>query len=315
MSVPDPRIVILYGGVGPEREVSLRSGAAVGRALQVAQPGEGPGPEVRAVELTAPCLPADLDPGRDVIFPILHGEYGEDGTLQAELETAGFAYAGSDAQASGRCMDKVTARDTVVAADVPVPPGAAGSRVTVPDAEALGTRLGENWVAKPRRGGSSVGVYLWRGHPAIVAGLAALGEGDWLFERFVPGRELSVGMLGDKVLEIVEVLPDQEIFDYEHKYTEGASRYRAPADLPPATVAAVKGLARTAFAACRCRDFGRVDFRLEGEQPWFLEINTLPGMTAQSLYPRSAAAHGLGLPALVRAMVAPALQRFRRSPR
>jgi len=311
MSSPHPSIVVLFGGVGPEREVSLRSGATVREALRCRVPGEAEGPVVRAVELAKPSLPPGLDPGREVILPILHGEYGEDGTLQAELEAAGFAYAGSDARASRLCMDKVAARDRVAAAGVPVPPGWNGSGLGGPTAEALRDRLGEACVAKPRRGGSSVGVHLWRGLAEVEQGLAALGEGEWLFERFVPGREISVGMLGDEVLGIVEVLPDQEIFDYEHKYTEGASRYRAPAKLSEGEAAAVAGLARTAFRACGCRDFGRVDFRLEGAKPWFLEINTLPGMTAQSLYPRSAAAHGLDLPALVRAMAAPALERFR----
>jgi D-alanine-D-alanine ligase len=315
MSRGDVRIVVLFGGVGPEREVSLRSGATVREALQTALPGEKEKPVVRAIELTEPSLPAGLDPGREVIVPILHGEYGEDGTLQAELEAAGFAYAGSDSRASRLCMDKVATRDTVAAAGVRVPPACAGGEAAALGVEDLYARLGEDWVAKPRRGGSSVAVHLWRGRSAVEAGRAALGEGDWLFERFVPGRELSVGMLGEEVLGIVEVLPDQEIFDYEHKYTEGASRYRVPADLPPPLAAEVGRLAREAFAACGCRDFGRVDFRLEGQQPWFLEINTLPGMTAQSLFPRSAAAQGFALPALVRAMAAPALARFRQSHR
>lgn len=314
MSQDEPRIVVLFGGVGPEREVSLRSGATVREALGEALAGET-GPTCRAVELEEPSLPPGLDPEREVILPVLHGEFGEDGTLQGELEAAGFAYAGSDSVASRLCMDKVAARDAVAAAGIPVPPGWSGEDLAGLTTEALCARLGDDCVAKPRRGGSSVAVHLWRGRPAVASGLSSLGEGDWLFERFVPGRELSVGLLGDEVLGIVEVLPDQEIFDYAHKYTEGASRYRVPAELPAPLAAEVGRLARHAFAVCGCRDFGRVDFRLEGEQPWFLEVNTLPGMTAQSLFPRSAAAHGLSLPELVRAMAAPALDRFRQIPR
>jgi D-alanine-D-alanine ligase len=146
----------------------------------------------------------------------------------------------------------------------------------------------------------------------VAAALASVGPGRWLAERRIRGRELSVGVLNGAAMGVVEIRPRSGVYDYESKYTKGATEYLAPAPLADGVTAAVRAAAASAFAACGCRDYARVDFMLAGdEEPFFLEINTLPGMKETSLLPMSARCAGLDFISLVREMAMPAVERFR----
>jgi len=299
-------ITILAGGISAEREVSRRSGRAVAEALA----GAGP---VRLVELDAARLPADLDPRATVVLPVLHGTWGEDGGVQADLEAAGIEYAGCDAAASRRCFDKVETKRLAAAAGVPVLRQRTGSVAELGGLDALMAELGDDLVFKPVAEGSSVGLHLAHGREQVATALAGLGAGRWLVEPRVRGREFSVGVLEGRALGVVEIRPRSGVYDYSSKYTQGATEYVAPAPLSEAVTAAAQRHAEATFAACGARDFARVDFMLRGEAELFLlEINTLPGLTATSLLPKSAGCHGLSFAALADRMVAPARARHAR---
>lgn len=298
---PGPEIVVLCGGSSSESEVSLRSGRAVAGAL----------PGARLVELATDVLPAWLDPVRHLVFPVLHGGWGEDGGIQAELAARGVAFAGCAAAASRLCMDKVATKAAMRRAQVPAAPEVAFAGAAKPTAGELVAALGEDIVLKPADQGSSVGLFLPSGAPAIAEALAAVpAAGRWMAERRLRGREFSLGLLDGQAMGLVEIVPLTGVYDYRTKYTKGASEYRFPAPLEPGPTAAIAAAAARLFAACGCRDFARADVILEPDgRFWFLEINTMPGMTETSLMPKSASCVGLDFPALVRRMVAPALAR------
>lgn len=307
----EPRIVVVYGGVGAEREVSLVSGTAVLDGL-IDQ-----GLNASGVRIDSAVIPAGIDGEGDVVFPVLHGEFGEDGRFQGLLEAAGVEFAGSDSRSSAVCMDKVITKERVLALGVSCAPSVAWDGIAGLDADDLVHRIGPEIVAKPRAMGSSVGLHIL----ADAADLKCfLGKGDpivssgWILERRIRGREFSVGVLDGLPMEVVEiVLPDQSPYDYNKKYQANVTRYEVPALLDEGTRVRIKRDAASAFQVCGCRDFARVDFMLDDdmESPVFLEINTLPGMTPKSLLPKSASGVGLGFGDLVVRMVNPALERFR----
>ncbi|MEY4271596.1 MAG: hypothetical protein RL250_462 [Verrucomicrobiota bacterium] len=296
-----PEIVVLCGGESSEREVSLRSGRAVAGAL----------PGARLVELATDALPAWLDGVRHVVFPVLHGGWGEDGGIQSELEARGVAFAGCAAAASRLCMDKVATKRAMRAAQVPAIPEVAFAGAAKPTAAELVAALGPDIVLKPSDQGSSVGLFLPAGEAAVAAALAEIpASGRWMAERRLRGREMSIGLLDGQPMGLVEIVPLAGVYDYRTKYTKGASEYRFPAPLAPAATAAIAAAAGRLFAACGCRDFARADVFLEPDGHfYFLEINTMPGMTETSLMPKSASCLGLDFPALARRMIAPALAR------
>ena len=298
------RIAVLHGGVGAEREVSLRSGEAVGAALAKSFP-------VERVRLDEASLPPGLDDGGTVVFPALHGTFGEDGALQALLDAAGIEYAGSGAAASRLCMAKEAAKAVAAEHGVVVPEGRFFEAGAAPAAEDLVAELGGALVLKPADAGSSVRLTVTEDVAALGEALAATGEGRWLVERRIRGRELTVGVLEGRALGVVEVVSAGGVYDYAAKYTPGSTEYRYPAELEDPVRSALERSAETLFRACGCRDFARVDFMLEGAVPYFLEVNTLPGLTETSLLPKSAACAGYTFEALARALVAPAVGRWR----
>ncbi|MEY3392223.1 MAG: hypothetical protein RLZZ322_1072 [Verrucomicrobiota bacterium] len=302
-----PEIVILCGGLSSEREVSLRSGRAVASVL----------PGARLAELAQDALPGWLDGARHVVFPVLHGGWGEDGRAQAELEARGVEFAGCGAAANALCMDKVATKRAMRGAAVPAVPEVAFEGAAKPTASALVAALGDQLVIKPSDQGSSVGLFMIAGAAEAARALAALPPaGRWMAERRLRGREFSVGILDGRPMGIVEIVALTGVYDYQTKYTKGASEYRFPAELPAATAEAVAAAAARLFAACGCRDFARADVILEPDgRFYFLEINTMPGMTETSLMPKSASCVGLDFPALVRRMIAPALARAARPAR
>lgn len=300
----EPEIIVLCGALSPERAVSLRSGAACAAALEKSFS------KVRLVVLDENKLPADLDPAKHVVFPVIHGDFGEDGELQKELETRGFAFAGCDSATSALCIDKVATKARVRAAGVPVCPEVAFSGTRRPRARAITRKLGRCVVVKPADKGSSVGLHMVSGERALGRVIGRLRKGNWMAEPRLKGRELTVGLLDGKAMGIVEIVPKSGDYDYRSKYTAGATQYLFPAPLAESVAAAIRADAEKFFAACGCRDFARADvILLPNGKYYFLEVNTIPGLTATSLLPKSASCAGLDFPALVRRMIEPALRR------
>ncbi|MBN2507788.1 MAG: D-alanine--D-alanine ligase [Verrucomicrobia bacterium] len=293
----------MHGGPSAEREVSLRSGAAVAAALRTL------GHRVDELDPQTPhwTLPA----GTAVVFLALHGTYGEDGTVQAQLEHLGIPYTGCGPETSRIAFDKVLTKQRCAAAGVPT---ARYRVVTRPDAP-----WPPGWeppvVLKPVRQGSSVGLEFVERSDDWSAALRRVLRHDRevLVEERIPGRELTVGILAGRPLPLVEVRPRQGAYDYAHKYTAGATEYLCPAPLDDATTARAQQAALTAFRAVGGGDYCRVDVMLRADgQPVVLEINTLPGMTETSLLPKAAAALGLSYARLCQHMVELALQRAKR---
>lgn len=292
----------MLGGPSAERDVSLRSGAAVARALRSL------GHEVRELDPQNGvwALPA----GTDVVFLALHGTYGEDGTIQQRLDDLGVPYTGCDPAASRVAFDKVLTKQRCLAAGVPTAP-----YVVVASADASWP---EGWgppvVIKPVRQGSSVGLQFVEAGEQWPAALRDALQFDTrvLVEPKIAGCEVTVGLLAGEVLPIVEVKPRSGAYDYHHKYTVGATEYFCPARLDDRVAGRIRALALGAFQAIGGRDYARVDLMVSAAgEPVVLEVNTLPGMTETSLLPKAAAAAGIGYAELCQRMVDMARQRAR----
>lgn len=297
-------IVVVYGGVGPERDVSLVSGKAVLEGLRERWPIQG-------LQLDAPELPRELNPKAHLVFPALHGPFGEDGQFQKLLEVAGFTYVGSNALSSYICMQKPLAKALAAAHGVPVLPDVAFEKpYFTPTTSSLIAQLGDDLVFKPANGGSSTGVTMAQGQAVIDSTLNTLSEDFWLVEPRVRGHELTVGLLNGEALACVEIRPKGDFYDYKHKYTAGATQYLCPAPIPRELTEALFQAAQAAYRACGCRDFARADFLYDGKNYFFLELNTIPGLTPLSLLPMTAKHRGLDFEVLIEAMIAPALTRW-----
>jgi D-alanine-D-alanine ligase len=294
------KITVMLGGPSAERDVSLRSGAVVAEALR------SRGHEVFELDPREPGWV--LPPGTEVVFLALHGTYGEDGVVQAELDKLSAIYTGCDAEASRLGFDKVLTKQRCVAAGVPT------ARFTV--VETAGTPWPRGWnppvVLKPVRQGSSVGLqFVERVADWSAALVESLRYGsEVLVEEKISGRECTVGILGDEPLPLVEVRPKTGIYDYRTKYSEGTTEYLCPAPLDDATMRRVQEAGLGAFKAIGGRDYGRVDVMVKpGGEPVVLEVNTLPGMTQTSLLPKAAAAAGIGFTELCQRMIDLAVRR------
>ena len=299
-----PKICIIAGGVSAEREVSLKTGQALLRAMPETL-------EVELLDLQEACVPESINASSTVVCNALHGTFGEDGTFQQLLEERGIAYTGCDARASALCMDKAACKQAVSYAGVPIAKGITFSADEHPQASALIAELGESLVLKPQSEGSSVGLHMCEGLAELQAAIDTCVRGNWLCEQRIRGREFSVGILEGKALAVVEIIPEGGVYDFSHKYTAGATRYVCPAEISPALAGQLMAYAEQAFAACGCRDFARADFLADSlGRAVFLELNTLPGMTETSLLPKTAAAAGLNFNMLVERLLQPAIQRF-----
>jgi len=320
------RVLVLLGGDSEERDVSLVTGAGVARALaesghevvavdpadgrrvelEGGRPlvGEAPPPQLASGGSGALALAGAVDlRTADVVFIALHGGAGEDGTLQALLDLARVPYTGSGMLASALAMDKARAKVILEGCGVPTPPGRLlRSRDDRPDIDGLG---GYPVVVKPNRQGSSVGVHIVETPAGLPDALEdAFGYGEVLVERFIPGREVTVAVLGGRALPVVEIIPEDGFYDYRHKYTKGHTRYEVPASLPDTVASRLSALGETAFAALGCAGVARVDFRLSpGHEPFCLEVNTIPGLTETSLVPMAAKAEGMSYRELVERLV------------
>jgi D-alanine-D-alanine ligase len=304
VSADEPlQIVVLAGGISTEREVSLGSGRAAAAALARHHP-------TRLIEVNSAAFPAGLVTDRDIVFSTLHGTFGEDGGMQALLEEAGVVYAGCDAASSALTFDKELTKNRAAEIGLRVPGGHAFNAKAAPSSGELIGKLGEAVVLKPQRGGSSVGLAMCRQQAEIEAALGMLDQGDWLAEQWITGREVTVGVVGDRALPVVEIVPKAGVFDYAAKYTKGQTEYLAPAPLPPEVAAALQADALQLFRACGCRDYARIDFMITSDFGRFLlEINTLPGMKETSLLPMGARCAGIDFTALVGELISPAKKR------
>jgi D-alanine-D-alanine ligase len=275
------KVAVLKGGPSSERDVSLRSGAAVAQALRER------GYEVAEV-LVGEDRAFTVPPGTEVAFVAMHGRFGEDGTIQAILRGQGIPHTGSSPEASARAFDKFQSKPVIAKAGIPTPPFEflrKGQKRMLPLPV----------VVKPVRQGSSVGVSRVQREEDWPAALeAALGYDDIaLVEEFIPGRELTVGVVGDVVLPVVEIVAPDGFFDYHAKYTKGVSEHLIPAKIPEETACACREAALATFRALGCSGMGRVDIRLRPDGKIFvLELNNIPGLTELSLLPDAARAHG-----------------------
>lgn len=286
-------VAVLMGGPGSERQVSLASGAAVLRALQSA------GLPAVAVELTEAKL--ELPPGCRLAFNVIHGTYGEDGRLQADLQRSGCRYTGAGVDSSALAFDKNRAKERFFAAGVPTPQA---QILGLPDLCATDwprPSLPLPLVVKPPCEGSSVGVHVVQREAQWEPALrdAARYGRTALVESFIKGRELTVAVLDDVALPVVEIVPREGFYNMENKYpwlAGGAgSEYHCPAPLSEQATARVQQAALAAHRALGVEVYSRVDVLLDDqEQPFVLEVNTLPGMTETSLLPKAAAQAGLG---------------------
>ena len=275
------RVAVLMGGPSSERDVSLQSGRAVVEALR--QAGYAVEPTViegRAVRLAE---------GVEAAFIALHGAFGEDGGVQAELDALRVPYTGSGAESSRRAMDKKLSKQAFAEHGVPT------AEFALLSANASACPLPLPVVVKPLCEGSSIGVHCVHVEADWAAALADARRygGEVLVERFIDGRELTVGILEDRTLPMIEIVPRDGWYDFGAKYG-GGSRYIVPAPVDSAVEAECAELARRTFDALGCRGFARVDFRLSTEQrPFVLELNSIPGFTPTSLLPKAAAAAGM----------------------
>lgn len=319
------RIAVLFGGTSEERDVSIASAAQIIPALR------GLGHEVVAIDTATGRLPAEaeqklltsgvgpeppqssaladmrasaLTAGTadihdvDIVFIALHGGAGEDGRVQSVLDLAGLAYTGSNHIASAVAMDKDLSKRLFRAAGVPT---ADWLMAPVPALD-VGDQLGWPVVVKPNKQGSTVGLSVVRNADELPAALELAGrfDSEVMVEKFIAGRELTVGILEDQALPVGEIFTEGDIFDYRAKYQQGGAREVFPADLSPEAAEDIQQLAVRAHHALKLGVYSRIDFRMDSEgRFWCLEANSLPGMTSASLLPQAAKAAGIPFPKLV----------------
>ncbi len=334
------KVLVLAGGKSREREVSLNSGKAIAGGLQslghqvkMIDTGDG-----RALLATATAgaisdqqtsavssaliassdripvafVPSDFSEF-DCVFIALHGGIGENGTLQALLDLAGISYTGSGVMASALAMDKYRAKLLFDSVGVPTPRtvffGNQASAVKF-CGEVESDQLQYPIIVKPNAEGSTIGLTLAKDFDTLLAGIneAAACDVNILIEEFIPGRELTVAILGNEVLPAVEIVPKSGLYDYQSKYTVGASEYLCPVQLDKQVEADIREFAQLAYEVLGCAGYARVDFRLNPQNELFcLEVNTLPGMTATSLVPKAAKTAGISFEQLLERIVKLAL--------
>jgi D-alanine-D-alanine ligase len=300
VAVTTKHVAVLMGGWSAEREVSLRSGRACADALTRL------GYQVTNVDVTPQIADALTADKPDVALNVLHGRPGEDGTLQGILEILGIPYSHSGVLASALAMRKDFAKTLFRAADIPV-----AEDLLAPRAAAAKSHLmPPPYVVKPIAEGSSVGVFIvTEAHPHPPQ---ELYREDWQFgemvmiERYIPGKELTCAVLGDRALDVIEIVPATRFYDYEAKYAAGGSKHLLPAQILPNVYQEVRRLSLAAHNALGCRGVSRADFRYDDRgtgELVCLEVNTQPGMTETSLVPELAAYAGITFDELVRWMV------------
>lgn len=299
-------ITVLMGGPSSEREVSLQTGAAIADAL------ERLGHRVTRSDISPDDLSAFARAGIDLVFIALHGAFGEDGQVQQHCEDRRLPYVGSPPDASRRAMDKAASKNVFRRMGLPTADWVVPDRDTLAGLSAQIEALGLPAVVKPIDGGSSVDVTIARDaatrDEAIASSIAKYGR--VLVERFIRGREFTVGVLGEQALPVIEIKPANEFYDYTAKYTDCGTKYIFEHGLSAAAVADMQAKALAAHKSLGCRDLSRVDFIVDDRGvPHVLEINTIPGFTSHSLLPKAAMEAGMSFDQLVGRIVEMAMKR------
>lgn len=297
-------IAVLAGGVGSEREVSLVSGKAVIDAL------ESIGIKSDFIDVTGEVHQI-LNLKCDVAFNALHGEFGEDGKIQELLDSAGIAYTGSEAGASALCMDKNLSKKELQKNKLPV-----AKWIMAGDAKEARRKIAEKQivlpvVVKPNSGGSSVGINIVREDSELESAIINAAEGGQqvMVEEFIPGRELTVGIVADKAMPVIELETKREFYDYDAKYLDDDTVYHCPANISTDMAHKCQKIALEAFKVLGMRDLGRIDFIMNGEELIILEANSIPGFTSHSLLPKAAKEDGVEFPELCAKLLQLALAR------
>ncbi len=298
-------LTVLSGGPSNEREISLESGKAIAAALQ------SQGHDV----VVADVSPTDfkgLARQVDCVFIALHGQFGEDGEVQKVLERRGLAYCGSGPEACATAMNKYLSKKKFMELGLPTPRYAVATRNELSVREAMAA-----WslpvVVKPLKEGSSLNCHIVREfeqfRPAIDSVLSIYG--DCIVEEFIPGKEITVGILGDKALPPIEIRTKRDFYDFDAKYKDEDTQYLFDIDLPDDLLASIEAMSLQAHEGLGCRDFSRVDWRVNPEtnEAFLLEVNVIPGMTSHSLVPKAAAKAGLPMPQLCQYIVDAAIKR------
>ncbi|MFH1717657.1 MAG: D-alanine--D-alanine ligase [Planctomycetota bacterium] len=290
------KIAVLAGGIGTERDVSIQSGKCVAQALTEA------GFNVIPADIRPDCLDILEDSSVDVFFPALHGQFGEDGQLQQILEDRSLLYAGSGPAASKLAFDKIASKKLFDEAGIATPAAIEfGPRTDTRKLEEQLQNFRDKYVVKPVRQGSSVGISIVSTpHEAVDAAEKTFREfGDCMIEEFVPGREVTVGILCDRALPIIEIRTKSSFYDYHAKYVDEQTEFLFDTIADPVAAADIERAAIDCFHKLGCRHFGRVDFIVTDEGTAFaLEVNTIPGFTSHSLLPKAAAKTGLSMSGL-----------------
>jgi D-alanine-D-alanine ligase len=302
------KVAVLAGGVGSEREVSLNSGQNVFDALEIA------GFETVFFDISPENTSILDDSSIDVFFPILHGQFGEDGQLQEMLEYKNLCFTGSGSESSRKSFDKLLGKQAFFHANLQI---AKHLMVHADDTETnlavMLEKLAGKFVVKPVKQGSSVGIMITDEVQKAAAGaVACFAEyGDCMVEEFIPGREITVGVLNETALPIIEIRSQAAFYDYQAKYESEATQYLFDTIEDYELVHAIQQDALTCFNELGCRHWGRVDFILtEDKIPYVLEINTLPGFTSHSLFPMAAKKAGIDTPQLCRHIVETAWKEY-----
>ncbi len=304
-------LALIAGGQSAEREVSLKSGDQVFQALDQTKYDirrYDPAAELERLVAEAPQL--------DAALIIMHGRGGEDGTVQGLLDLLGVPYQGSGVLGSALAMNKELSKILYQQAGLNVARALFFNRAEAPGAAAIEAQLGLPAVIKPVNEGSSIGVTIARTREELARGLDLAFKHDHrvLVEEFLQGVEVTGGVLGNdklQALPLVEIIPSEQytFFDYQAKYLPGASTEICPARLDPELTKKAQQAALTAHRALSCRGYSRTDMKIKDGQPYVLETNTIPGMTATSLFPQAAQAAGIGFPALLDKLIELALEK------
>jgi len=298
------KIAVLMGGTSDERAISMKTGAAVVAALKNLNHETFP---LVLEETIQPLIPT-LEKV-DLVFNGLHGGRGENGVISGFLEALGISYTGSNHETSAVCMNKHLSKMLVKRGGFNTPRWThVETLASIPSLSSFTFPL----VIKPNNQGSTIGLSIVHDPSEVESALAlALKYGSSVMvEEYIAGREITVSVVGDEVLPIVEIVPSHELYDYSCKYEKGLSQYFCPADIPPAVTNQIQAEAMKIFQLLGCRHYGRVDFRLSDDnQTWFLETNTLPGMTETSLVPKAAQAAGYSFDTLIEKIIEEALKK------
>ncbi|MHC4185947.1 MAG: D-alanine--D-alanine ligase family protein, partial [Planctomycetota bacterium] len=299
------KVAVLMGGVGEERDISIQSGNCITQALKEA------GLNVVSIDIHPDNIHVLDQADVDVFFIALHGKFGEDGQLQQILEDRSLVYTGSGPEASRLAFDKWASKDCFARAGITTPRAVKfDARMQTRELESRILEFGDRFVVKPLRQGSTIGVSIIDDPAsALTAARECLSRfGDCMIEEYIPGREITVGILGNQVLPVIEIRSQTGFYDYHAKYVDDRTEFLFDTIDEPALAARIETAALDCFNVLGCRHFARVDFILPDEQDvYVLETNTIPGFTSHSLLPMAAAKAGLSMGQLCTSIVGAAL--------